>query len=122
MSIKLNLDGPFIPLPDDYEEIVMPEGGWTPVTCSFESHKWQLEVEEGRARIICVDPCPSEPYTFDPCGPTPTCLCDWMPEDFSTPEALPVRLRFVDDSSPSTPMGPAEYGFWIDVLPIEEKE
>lgn len=104
----------------EYAEPEMPEGGWTPVTCSFESHKWQMEIEEGRVRITCVDPCSSEPYTYAPDGPIPTCLAPWESDDFNTPEALPVRLRFVDDSTPDSWLGPAEYGFWIDVLPIDK--
>lgn len=105
---------------DNYKPPVEPEGGWTPVTCSFESHKWAVEIDMGRATLICLDPCPSEPYTFDPSGPTPTCLCPWEGDDLSTPEPLPVRLRFVDDSTPDSWLGPAEYGFWIDVLAIDK--
>ena len=90
-----------------------PPGGWRPITCTFASHNWTLEVEDGRASIMCADPC--DVNLFDPSSrSTPVCLCDWQPEDFSTPDGIPVALTYVDDSTPSTPAGPAEYGFYIE--------
>lgn len=110
-------------MPDIFNDIdplnfmppVEPLGGWTPVTCSFDSHKWTMEIEEGRINITCVDPCPSEPYTYDPSGPTPTCLAPWESEDFFSGEAIPVRLTFCDESTPASWLGEAEYGFYIEV-------
>lgn len=97
-----------LPLP----ETVPPPGGWRQITCSFESHRWVLHVEGGRASISCADSC--DPTWFDPAGRTPACLCDWQPEDFFG-EDIPVALEYVDDSTPSTPAGPAEYGYYIVV-------
>lgn len=90
-----------------------PPGGWMPITCSFESHRWELDVEEGRASVRCADPC--DPDLFEPGGRTPACLCDWLAEDFFTPEPIPVHVKYVDDSSPSTPNGPAEWGYYLVV-------
>jgi hypothetical protein len=90
-----------------------PEGGWVKPSCTFESHHWEMEVDDGRASISCTDPC--NPYIFDPREPTPICLHDWEPEDFHTPDPIPVALTFVDDSTPSTPAGSAEYGYYIEV-------
>jgi hypothetical protein len=97
------------PLP----ESVPPPEGWHPITCDFTTHKWTLEVEDGKAHIACADPC--DPAWFEPGGRTPCCLCDWQPDDFHTPHPIPVTLTYVDDSTPSTPAGPAEYGFYIEV-------
>lgn len=91
-----------------------PPEGWHPITCTWESHQWTLDVEDGRAFVACADPC--EPL-HDPAGPIPVCLCEWQPEDLFTPDSIPVRLVYVDDSTPSTPAGPAEYGFYIEVHP-----
>ncbi len=96
-------------------EPMAPEGGWHKPDCTFESHSWVLEVEDGRFQVICADPC--DAALFDPSEPTPRCLHDWEPEDFHTPEPLPVQLVYVDDSTPSTPAGPAEYDFYIEVRP-----
>lgn len=101
---------------DPLPEPVPPPGGWRPITCTWESHHWTLEVEDGRASIMCADPC--EPL-HDPAGPIPVCLCDWQPEDYHTPEPIPVALTFVDDSTPSTPAGPAEFGFYIEVRAVK---
>lgn len=94
-----------------------PEGGWLTASCSFESHRWQLEIEEGRARVTCVDPCPN-PEHYDPHGPIPTCHCPWESDDYNTPEPIPVKITYVDDSSSGGPWGPAEYGFWLEVHPL----
>lgn len=94
-------------------ELEPPEGGWRSVTCSFESHGWALEIDNGSATVQCVDPC--DPDLFDPAGKTPVCLCGWEPEDFHTPEPIPVKVTYVDDSTPPTPAGPAEYGYYLEV-------
>lgn len=102
--------------PDPFEprpEISPPEGGWQTPDCTFESHSWMLEIDNGRASIMCTDPC--NPDLFDPEGRTPTCQCDWQPEDYSTPDPIPVTLTYVDDSTPSGPWGPSEYGYYIEV-------
>lgn len=96
-------------------EPVEPDGGWQEATCSFESHKWALEVEDGHTGVRCLDPC--DPAMFRPSGPTPTCLVDWPIEDFFSGEPLPVALTYVEDSTPSTPAGPGEYGYYIEVRP-----
>jgi hypothetical protein len=103
-------------LTDPPPERQPPPGGWQPITCTFESHTWHLDVESGHATITCADPC--DPDVLDlSSGNLPACLCDWQPEDFGTAEPIPVRLTYVDDSTPSTPMGPAEYGYYIEVRP-----
>ena len=102
--------------PDPFEpppEILPPEGGWRTPDCTFESHSWTLEIEEGRASIMCTDPC--DPNLFNPACRAPACLCDWQLEDYSTPEPIPVALTYVDDSTPSGPWGSAEYGYYIEV-------
>lgn len=93
-----------------------PEGGWIQPTCTWESHKWALEIEDGSFHIKCLDPC--DMTKIDPNATIP--VCEWgmnycEPTDFGTPwdAPMPIRLEFVDDSTPSTPMGPAEYGYYI---------
>ncbi len=98
----------------EVDRSIPPPGGWVKPTCTFESHKWALEIEDGHAHIHCCDPC--DPSAFDPSAGQATCASDlWNQEDFHTPGAIPVRLTYVDDSTPSTPAGPAEYGFYIEV-------
>jgi len=106
--MKFMID-PFAPQPDPEP----PEGGWHVPTCTFESHHWTLEIEYGRVSISCADPC--DESLFNPARPGPMCLHDWQPEDYSTPEPIPVKLTYVDDSTPSTPAGPAEYGYYIEI-------
>lgn len=103
------LDPEWMETPPDREP---PAEGWHK-PCDFADHRWVLDVEDGRACVRCADPC--DPNVYDLAGRTPTCLCDWQPEDFHTPEPLPVVLTYVDDSTPSTPAGPAEYGYYIEV-------
>jgi hypothetical protein len=103
-------------------EAVPPPGGWRKPTCTFESHRWELEVEGGRADLTCTDPCDSRPDEhvrsaplFDPAEPPPVCLFPWEPEDIVMD--IPVTVTYVDDSTPSTPAGPAEYGYYLEVRP-----
>ena len=97
---------------EEIEFIPMPIEGWHE-PCTFEQHKWTLEAEDGRVIICCVDPC--DITVYDPCGPTPSCHVEVYAEDFTTPEPIPVKLIFIDDSTPGGPWGPAEYGFYIEV-------
>lgn len=90
-----------------------PQGGWREPDCSFEGHKWTLEIEQGHIYISCVDPC--DPKLFNPNGRTPICIVPWESEDYITPEPIPVKLTYVDESTPSSPAGPVEYGFCIEV-------
>jgi hypothetical protein len=114
--IGREIDTDWIELP----EPTPPPGGWLKPTCSFASHSWTLEIDEGRAYIQCADPC--DPALFDPAaGNTPVCLVEWQPEDHCTPDPIPVRLVFVDDSTPSTPAGPAEWGYYIEVHAADER-
>lgn len=107
--MKFIIDDLFEPHPEPDP----PEGGWHVPTCSFDTHCWTLEIEDGHVSISCVDPCDGD--LFNPSGSPPMCLHDWQPEDYSTPEPIPVKLTFVNDSTPSTPAGPAEYGYYIEV-------
>lgn len=91
-----------------------PPGGWAK-PCGFEDHAWVLEVDEGRATIHAADPC--DLSRFDPSGPTPTCEILWEPEDLGTVAPIPVNVTLVNDSTPSTPAGPAEYSFYIELRP-----
>jgi hypothetical protein len=101
---------------DPLPELQPPEGGWREITCTWESHTWHLWLEDGKFSIQCADPC--DLNQFDPAaGKMPLCHWEFDPEDCGTPEPIPVRLTYVDDSTPSTPMGPAEYGFYIEVGP-----
>lgn len=92
-----------------------PVEGWHE-PCTVQSHKWAIELDEGIARLVCADRCP-DPNVYDPAGITPACLMSdyWVREDLQTEGSIPVEITLVDDSTPSTPDGPAEYGFWIDV-------
>ena len=92
-----------------------PPGGWNE-PCKFEDHQWVIEIEEGRASVHVVDPC--NPEMFDPARGLPACSPDlWQAEDFFTAEPIPVQVTFVNDSTPSTPAGPAEYSYYLDIRP-----
>jgi hypothetical protein len=104
--------------PDPFAPVVPaepPEGGWRR-PCDFGDHRWSVQIEEGQATLICEDPC--TPEGFDPNGRTPTCHCDWPSEDVSFAERIPVTVRFINDSTPSTVDGPAEYGYWLEIEPV----
>lgn len=106
----------FVEFDLDIPDLVEPPEGWHEITCSFDSHKWGVELEEGNYRVVCLDPCDME--KFNPAGSgIPACHWEIYPEDFHTPAPIPVKLNYVDDSTPSTPMGPAEYGFYVEVYP-----
>jgi hypothetical protein len=109
------MDDIFDILQHEYEA---PDGGWKK-PCNFSDHQWGIEIEEGRVRLICLDPCDlNKDYDqYDPGGPLPTCAVWWEAEDLVTQAPIPVRLNFVDDSSPAGPWGEAEYGFYIEVGP-----
>lgn len=100
----------------DRPEPVEPEGGWKKA-CQVEDHRWTLSVEEGRAELVCLDPHPQQfAEEVDPQRGMPVCLDPyWEPEDLFAEVA--VQVRHVDDSSPSTPAGPAEYGFYLEIKP-----
>lgn len=108
---------------EEPEPLEPPEGGWLKPTCSWESHKWHMEIEDGKVSVHCTDPCgPAE--HFDPSLPVPVCVAMqegyFEPEDFGTDawnQPWPVKLTYVDDSTPSTPAGPAEYGFYFTLAP-----
>jgi hypothetical protein len=86
-------------------------------TCSFESHRWVLDIEDGHASIDCLDPCED---VFDPDGLIPVCLAGVEPEEIFA--QIPVTVTYVDDSTPSSIDGPAEYGFYLEVRPVAEEE
>lgn len=92
-----------------------PEGGWNKA-CGLDDHKWDLVVEDGKASLNCRDP-HSEEFCglVDPNGPPPVCGYPyWVQEDIYI-ESIPVKVKHVDDSTPSTPAGPAEYGFYLEI-------
>lgn len=99
-------------------EPVPPEGGWKRVLCTFASHSWSLEVENGRVGLNCTDPCDGR--LFNPLGLTPVCLYPWEPEDLFA-ESIPVTVTHINDSTPSTPSGPAEYSYYLEVRPKENE-
>lgn len=102
-----------------WKEPEPPEGGWKEVTCSYESHKWQIELDGGHFYVQCVDPCP-DPEHYDSSKGLPACIAHQHygeSADFCTPDPLPIRLKFIDESTPDSWMGPAEYGFYIEVYP-----
>lgn len=116
MRLRLDSDPP---TPADPQP---PEGGWRIPDCTFASHHWMLTVEDGHASVACVDPCDDayHPRLFDPALPTPVCMHEWDPSDFFTPDGIPVALTYVDDSTPSTPAGPAEYSYYIEVTTLKD--
>lgn len=104
------------PLPERKE----PEGGWKKA-CTVVDHKWALEVEGGKVSLVCLDP---HPETFmdevDPEYGAPVCLDQyWERDDLNTPRAIPVKVKHIQDNTPSTPNGPAEYGFWIEIEALD---
>lgn len=108
MSALVWEQDPFDAPPDP----VPPPGGWTLATCRVETHRWHLDLDDGSFHITCMDPCEGH---FDPSAPQPVCRHDFEPHDFTTPDPLAITLTYVDDSTASTPAGPAEYGFYIEV-------
>ena len=100
--------------PFDGREPKEPEGGWKPA-CKIKDHTWVAEVEEGILSIRPSDRHTDEQIAeMDPRGPSPACVHWWEREDLVMSE-FPVKVKVVDDSTPSTPAGPAEYGYWIEV-------
>lgn len=96
-----------------------PKGGWKEI-CIIADHKWSLEVEGGSASLRCLDPHPEEfSNQVNPVYGPPVCLSQYWESDDLHCEGIPVQVRHVDDSTPSTPMGPAEYGFWIEIKSID---
>lgn len=93
-----------------FDERKPPEGGWHKPSCTFSGHHWALEIEQGQVSFHCLDPCDPDLYEW-----VPSCHNEFYAEDCFTPERIPVALKWVDDSTPSTPAGPAEYGFYIEV-------
>lgn len=82
-------------------------------SCSVADHKWELEIEDGTVSLIATDPCPEEKAAkMD----WPVCRQQyWDREDIYMAKNVPVKVRHVDDSTPSTPSGPAEYGFYLEI-------
>lgn len=95
------------PVPERTE----PEGGWQPA-CKVQDHLWKIECDAGHLGLVCVDPCSEEKLdTYDLAGMTPGCLLDAEMVGGETP---PFKLKYIDDSTPSGPWGPAEYGGWFE--------
>jgi hypothetical protein len=119
----------------------------------FQAHHWEVEIEIGRVRLICTDPCPmfeckegcssrKKPgvlqfgRTFNLVEESEDCDCgqrELFLEDYERREGklcacmddtasegicgvLPVRVRYVDESTPSGPWGPAEYSYYLELL------
>jgi hypothetical protein len=105
----------------EFHEPVMPEGGWKKA-CTVADHKWALEIEEGRVQLVCLDPHPVEfAAEVEPSRGSPVCLDPyWEPEDVGTTTPIPVKFEHVDDNTPSTPAGPAEYSFYMTIEELTE--
>lgn len=90
--------------------------------CKIEDHNWEMSIEEGRVSIFCVDPHSNiERRAMNEWGNRLGGLgaCEPMvfqSEDYYV-DGFPIDLEYVDDSTPSTPMSPAEYGYYILVHP-----
>ncbi len=110
--LPLRFEVDHAPVPPDREP---PEGGWQP-HCKVQDHLWKVEFDgPGGVSLVCVDPCSEEKLaSYEPNGVIPGCdLCDL--EELGG-ETEPFKLRWHDDSVPSTPAGPAEYGGWFEVV------
>lgn len=97
---------------------VEPADGWKE-PCQLADHKWTLVIEDGQVRLECVDPHPESFINeIRPDRRYPACLDHyWQAEDLYC-DGIPVKVTHIDDSTPSTPNGPAEYGFYITVEPF----
>lgn len=105
---------------DEVKPLPEPEDGWKEVTCDWKSHRWAFHIEDGRIRIECLDPC--DLTQFNPSGPLPVCDTDYLvSEDFYSVNPIEVKLRFVDDSTPDSWLGPAEYGYYIEVYNLTDE-
>jgi hypothetical protein len=115
-KLKFDIDDSLFDVPEPVE----PEGGWKKA-CTVADHKWALEIEEGRAQMVCLDPHPeSFAAEVDPVRGSPVCLMPyWESDDIGTVNPIPVKFEHVDDSTPSTPNGPAEYGFYMTIEKID---
>lgn len=96
-----------------------PADGWKQ-PCRLADHKWALEVEEGRASLVCLDPHPeSFMEECDPQRGAPVCIDHyWERDDLTLDGQIPVAVEHIDDNMPSGPWGPAEYAFWIELKPL----
>lgn len=132
MGLKdLNLD-PFEPPPPD----TLPDGRWQfydddgsvivaqPIElmkpCRFEDHLWILEFEENRVSVrpkdrhsaIEREAMRRASYTEG------ICSCYAEVTDNMLYGTMTVKIQYHDDSSPSGPWGPAEYGYYLTIEPV----
>ena len=110
----------FLSTDDDPEPREEPESGWKK-SCTIADHRWGLDIEEGKVILKCLDPHPEEFVNeIDPYHGLPVCLDPyWVSEDLGG-EIKEVHVEHVDDSTPSTPEGPAEYGYYIVIKDKED--
>lgn len=105
----------FIEIDGGWPEVPEPEGGWQK-SCVIADHEWELEIEEGAVILHAINPCSAE--QIEAMGPDGWPVCRdryWEREDIVMYKRVPVKVRHVDDSIPSTPNGPAEYGFYLEL-------
>lgn len=93
-----------------------PREGWKPA-CRVSDHEWELSIEEGEVTLHCKNPhTDEEAEQMDPDQGIPVCKESyWDRMDIFMPKRVPVKVRHVDDSTPDTPNGPAEYGFYLEL-------
>jgi hypothetical protein len=105
------------------EQMKEPEGGWTK-PCVIADHEWELDIEEGMASLVPTNPHTEEEVArMDPSLGSGICAYPyWEREDLFVEGRIPVKVEHVDDSSPSTPAGPAEYGFYVKVTPLPKRQ
>jgi hypothetical protein len=92
--------------------------------CKVEDHTWVIEFDAGSHSVSCKNPhtpiereamdrynlAQGKGFYFPVCG-------DDVGDYVGTGVAgeIEVKLRHVDDSTPSTPAGPAEYGYYLEI-------
>jgi hypothetical protein len=113
--------------PCDCDEgwVIVDEYGLLP-PCTVEDHTWVLEFDAGSYHVSCKNPhTPIEIEAMYRYSQQDASMGNWrypvcgddVGDYVHTGIAgeIEVKLNHVDDSTPSTPAGPAEYGYYLEI-------
>lgn len=87
--------------------------------CKVGDHRWKIEFDAGTINVYALDPCDRikrESMIRNHGYPACSEKDGWVRDGLSG--EIEIKLTYVDDSTASTPAGPAEYGYYIEVEPV----
>jgi hypothetical protein len=97
--------------------------------CTLDDHTFVIELDGGSFSVRAKDPhsaveCEAMVRWAEANGRYPMPMCDVHDDYIQNGLAgeIEVKLTHIDDSTPSTPSSPAEYGYWIEFSPISGDE